>query len=627
VSKRLGQILVDHDKVTADKIKQAVDAQVLYGRRLGTNLLEKGFIDEETLVKALCFQQQATPLHPKFFEMPSSTALKLIPEDVAKKLLIVPVDLKSGQLLLAMASPSDMTTINLVQEKTGRVVFPALAAEYRIMIMLERFYGIDRDLRFSISSRIDGQLYAPSAKSRKKGQRILAADGELVAAESTEDLLTEEVFDQTIVSAYAKTEPEPETPQAVPPVAPPAAPPVAPPAAPPVAPPVAPPAQPVAPPVAPPAQPVAPPVAPPAAAPAPPVASPVAAPPAQPVAPTAAVPPAAPPIAVPPVAAPPVQPATPPPAPAPPVAPPAAPPVAAPPAPAPPVAPPVAPVIDQVEDDFTETEFIQDESVFEFSVNKDILLTEEEKPQVQIDPEETFELTEVEPHQAPMMPRVSEDDDASIFEFHDKREIPAGFGEDTADDEIIDEEELQEISSADFLDAIEETVDTVTAEQIGPLTLQEAIARLDQVENRFELSQILLAFTKSYFKRSVLLMVREDVVFGWDGLAPGLISSDFERIFISLDEQSVFKLICMAGGHYLGPLPQVPINDRFLQLLGIGRPSTAFLITVSYNGKVVNILYGDNGPDTTVTTDITDLLILAQKIPLAFSKIIKRTEK
>ena len=50
---QLGKLLLDRKVIEPAQLKEALEAQVIFGGRLGTNLLELGYVDEETLVRAL----------------------------------------------------------------------------------------------------------------------------------------------------------------------------------------------------------------------------------------------------------------------------------------------------------------------------------------------------------------------------------------------------------------------------------------------------------------------------------------------------------------------------------------------------------------------------------------------
>ncbi|MEO7730494.1 MAG: hypothetical protein ABIY55_05940, partial [Kofleriaceae bacterium] len=53
---RLGELLVAAGLLTVEQVEQAVRAQVMWGGRLGTNLVELGYIDLDKLATALSRQ-------------------------------------------------------------------------------------------------------------------------------------------------------------------------------------------------------------------------------------------------------------------------------------------------------------------------------------------------------------------------------------------------------------------------------------------------------------------------------------------------------------------------------------------------------------------------------------------
>ena len=50
---QLGRILVEMGACTPDQVRQGLENQVIFGGRLGTNLLEIGHVTEEQLSRAL----------------------------------------------------------------------------------------------------------------------------------------------------------------------------------------------------------------------------------------------------------------------------------------------------------------------------------------------------------------------------------------------------------------------------------------------------------------------------------------------------------------------------------------------------------------------------------------------
>ena len=97
-----------------------------------------------------------------------------------------------------------------------------------------------------------------------------------------------------------------------------------------------------------------------------------------------------------------------------------------------------------------------------------------------------------------------------------------------------------------------------------------------------------------------------------------------ERVILPLQQPSIFRLAFEARAHYLGPVPKQPVNYLFLKLLGGKVPRSAFVIPVVVRGKVVNLLYCDNGGGQDATLDVGELLILAQHINRSYEALLKK---
>ena len=75
---------------------------------------------------------------------------------------------------------------------------------------------------------------------------------------------------------------------------------------------------------------------------------------------------------------------------------------------------------------------------------------------------------------------------------------------------------------------------------------------------------------------------------------------------------------------FIGRFPPEEENQRFLKALG-KRPNTnAALLPVALKGRVVNLIYGDNGASGQVKPDLGELIVLVQKIPRAYLRIIRK---
>ncbi|MFQ5796679.1 MAG: hypothetical protein ACE5JP_16750, partial [Candidatus Bipolaricaulia bacterium] len=69
--------------------------------------------------------------------------IRLIPESIARKHVIIPVGQEDGKLKLAMADPSNLFVIDDVSRRTGYEIEPVLGVRDEILNGLDYVFGID----------------------------------------------------------------------------------------------------------------------------------------------------------------------------------------------------------------------------------------------------------------------------------------------------------------------------------------------------------------------------------------------------------------------------------------------------------------------------------------------------
>jgi hypothetical protein len=150
---RLGEQLIACNVVSADKVEQALRAQVVWGGRLGTNLIELGAIDLDELSRALGQQHGVPAALARHFEKADPELQAQLPVEIAKQFCLIPLvrlsperiavvalDVLSKDALEAVAAAYD------IDPRDGIVY--SVAAEMRVLYHLERVYKIPRSTRF-----------------------------------------------------------------------------------------------------------------------------------------------------------------------------------------------------------------------------------------------------------------------------------------------------------------------------------------------------------------------------------------------------------------------------------------------------------------------------------------------
>jgi hypothetical protein len=148
MSIKLGEMLIEAGLLTRSQLDAALKNQVIFGGRLGTNLLELGFLAEEDLACFLSKKLELPCATNEQLKSVSPDVIKLIPKEVADKYKVVPLGRERKRLFLAMLDPADLSVIDAISFVTGFYISPLIAPELRLAVALEHYYGIKRDVRY-----------------------------------------------------------------------------------------------------------------------------------------------------------------------------------------------------------------------------------------------------------------------------------------------------------------------------------------------------------------------------------------------------------------------------------------------------------------------------------------------
>jgi type IV pilus assembly protein PilB len=151
----IGEVFLRLGLITPDQLKGAIEKQKLLKRQesLGDVLVSMGFITEKDRIRGLAEQWGVPFVDVGEVEIDSSL-VKLVPENAARKLKVLPISKKGGKLTLAMKNPLDIFAIDEVRMITGVDVEPAIASEEDIINAISRLYRRQIDVGEQVDSVI-----------------------------------------------------------------------------------------------------------------------------------------------------------------------------------------------------------------------------------------------------------------------------------------------------------------------------------------------------------------------------------------------------------------------------------------------------------------------------------------
>ncbi|EPX57161.1 Type II secretory pathway, ATPase PulE/Tfp pilus assembly pathway, ATPase PilB [Cystobacter fuscus DSM 2262] len=157
-----------------------------------------------------------------------------------------------------------------------------------------------------------------------------------------------------------------------------------------------------------------------------------------------------------------------------------------------------------------------------------------------------------------------------------------------------------------------------------PLTFAEAQAELSRSVDREQVATTVLRFALGKWKRCLLLSVQGSLVTGWRGMGQGVREAAVRRMGIGLQGPSTFRLVRDTRAHYVGPVRRDAASGLFYKLLTGDYPTTAVILPLLVRGKLVHMLYVDNGPGQLTPPDVGELLILSQGVGRSYEAMIRR---
>lgn len=163
---RLGTLLLRDAVITLGQLEAALRAQILGGGRLGTNLVELGHLDVDTLGRYLGRVQGVEVADAAELEAADPDAIALVGPERAGRFTAFPLGFVDGRLQVVFRDPADAHAVAQLERELDVRIEPRCAAELRLFYYLERHYGIRRP-RFLRSS---DAAEPPSGRERRRTQ-------------------------------------------------------------------------------------------------------------------------------------------------------------------------------------------------------------------------------------------------------------------------------------------------------------------------------------------------------------------------------------------------------------------------------------------------------------------------
>jgi hypothetical protein len=133
---KLGTLLLRNAAISLTQLEAALRAQVIYGGRLGTNLVELGFVDLDALAAYLGDLTQLPVASRSLLEHATAEAIALVDAATCERLGVMPLAVAAPPepaLAVAMVDPFDLGAVDELARLAGMPITPHVVPELRLL--------------------------------------------------------------------------------------------------------------------------------------------------------------------------------------------------------------------------------------------------------------------------------------------------------------------------------------------------------------------------------------------------------------------------------------------------------------------------------------------------------------
>ena len=147
--KSLERMLTELGLLTPEQLEEALAGQAATGMRLGEMLVERGIVSPQDLAMVVSVQTKIPFVDLKRHDV-NLEAIALVKESVARKYIVVPLEIVDRSLVLVMQDPENLEVIQDISAIVKMRIEPALGIREDILRSI--------DLNYKVSTEIDRQV-------------------------------------------------------------------------------------------------------------------------------------------------------------------------------------------------------------------------------------------------------------------------------------------------------------------------------------------------------------------------------------------------------------------------------------------------------------------------------------
>jgi type IV pilus assembly protein PilB len=174
---KIGDRLVESGIISEEQRDFALTEQKRTGERLGNVLRRLNLVTEDELARLM-----AEAIGVEYISLRNESIdpkiTSILSEPFVRRYKVFPVEADDGAITVAMSDPLDVTTIDRVQQQTGRYVKVKSSSEFDVLTAIDRFYGSENQA--SMEEMIADSIKQVDAKGSSDIREDLASVAPIV---------------------------------------------------------------------------------------------------------------------------------------------------------------------------------------------------------------------------------------------------------------------------------------------------------------------------------------------------------------------------------------------------------------------------------------------------------------
>jgi hypothetical protein len=162
------------------------------------------------------------------------------------------------------------------------------------------------------------------------------------------------------------------------------------------------------------------------------------------------------------------------------------------------------------------------------------------------------------------------------------------------------------------------------ARSASPMAAAALEAEIDRSASREDVGRLAVYLARSYASAAALLLVHRDII---QGLCADGLEVRPDAILFPAGAASVFGEVAASNRPFRGASCGGGLDARILRALGREHVQEIAVLPIVLSGRVVNLLYADNGPEALGDASVAALVSVCARVGAAYERLIRERKR